>query len=129
MKLDPDRLEKVRRRGSKITARCPACAEMEQDRTGDHLAIFADGGFACVVCPQDRAHARRIQQLAGSDEFQRDSHSSFSTPVRRQKPVQDALPQDFAAMPARPVAGPQAAWKRRNAWPQSSASGRRPSAA
>ncbi len=98
MKLELARLEKVRKRGSKTIARCPACAEKKGDRTGDHLAIFDSGGFACITCPQDRGHARRIIELAGTDEARRDLQAPFSTPVRRQKPVQKTLPPDFAAM-------------------------------
>lgn len=33
----------------KITARCPACAEEGHDNKGNHLCIFADGKFACVL--------------------------------------------------------------------------------
>ena len=64
--LDLTRLEKVRYHASgKIEARCPACAEEGSDRTGNHLAIFPDGCFACAAFPGDRDHRRRIFALAG----------------------------------------------------------------
>lgn len=50
--------------GAKI-ARCPACAEMGRDHTGDHLIIYPDGRFGCLVNPQDKEHTRRIWKLAG----------------------------------------------------------------
>jgi Toprim domain-containing protein len=97
MKLTLDRLEKVRTRGTKIIARCPACAETGGDRTGDNLAIFADGNFACAAYQQDRGHSRRILQLAGKKErHHADSRPDFPPPMRRHTPVQTALPPDFA---------------------------------
>ncbi|MDB6006486.1 MAG: hypothetical protein JWR15_3473, partial [Prosthecobacter sp.] len=98
MKLDLDRLEKVRERGSKIIARCPACAEMKRDTAGDNLAIFDDGGFACIAYQQDRAHAHRIVQLAGKDEPRRGQSASFPPPRQRRVAAPPKLPQDFAAI-------------------------------
>lgn len=60
--LDIDRLEKVRHLPGKITARCPACAEEDRDRTGNHLALFDDGRFTCVI---DEGHRPRIWELVG----------------------------------------------------------------
>jgi hypothetical protein len=99
MKLNLDRLEKVRQRGSKTHARCPACAEMERDKTGDNLVIFDSGSFACAAHQQDREHARRILQLAGKEERRpAESRSAFPPPMRHHKPVQSVLPPDFAAI-------------------------------
>jgi hypothetical protein len=64
--LDPSLLEKVRYQASgKLTARCPACAEGESDRTGNHLVVFPDGRFACAAYPGDGDHRRRIYALVG----------------------------------------------------------------
>jgi hypothetical protein len=63
--LDINRLEKVRQTGSKITARCPACAADGGDRKGDHLAIFPSGKYVCVAMQGDAGHRRRIFALAG----------------------------------------------------------------
>ena len=104
MKLELARLEKVRQRGSKTIARCPACAEMERDKTGDHLVVFPSGLFACAAHQGDREHARRILQLAGSNEPGH-GHGHAPQQIRRpypasswcQKPLQDALlPSSFA---------------------------------
>lgn len=63
------RLHNVRDRGTKITARCPACAESGSDNKGEHLVINAEGGFACVVFSGDSAdakeHRKRIFALRG----------------------------------------------------------------
>lgn len=64
--LDLSRLEKVRYSGDKIIARCPACAESEGDRKGNHLCIFPTGKYACAAMPGDREHSRRISVLAGT---------------------------------------------------------------
>lgn len=63
--LDVTRLEKVRRTGSKIIARCPACHALGNDRSGEHLAILPSGKFACAALPGDAAHRREIFKLVG----------------------------------------------------------------
>ena len=64
-RLDLTRLKKVRRSGDKVTARCPACAETGGDRSGQHLAIFPSGKFACAAFPSDSEHRREIFRLVG----------------------------------------------------------------
>lgn len=70
MGLDLKKLEKVRPHGSNIIARCPACAEDGKDGKGDHLCIFPDGKFSCVVYPSEdgKNHRKRIFALVGLDE-------------------------------------------------------------
>src|SRR5262245_61197694 len=65
--LNLSRLEKVRRRGRKHVARCPACAEDGGDQNGEHLFIAEDGRFGCVKFPgpDGDQHRKRIFQLAG----------------------------------------------------------------
>ena len=63
--LDISRLEKVRRSGNKITARCPACAEHGGDRGGNHLAIYPSGKFGCAALAGDHEHRQRIFALVG----------------------------------------------------------------
>lgn len=66
MSLDINKLEKVRELGGgSLQARCPACAEGGQDRSGNHLKIYADGRFGCCVHAKDREHRKRIFALAG----------------------------------------------------------------
>lgn len=47
-------------------ARCPACAELGQDRKGEHLRIYTDGRFGCCVHPKNLEHRKRIFALAGA---------------------------------------------------------------
>ena len=99
MKLTLERLDKVRQRGSRTLARCPACAELDRDRAGDNLVIFANGCFACAAFQGDRAHARRIQDLAGDEKEKRSSGppGAFPPPRRqRREPAPPVLPPDFA---------------------------------
>ena len=66
MSLDVARLEKVRElAGGIVKARCPACAEGGNDRTGEHLRIYPDGKFGCCIHPKDGEHRKRIWALAG----------------------------------------------------------------
>jgi hypothetical protein len=73
MSLDTSKLEHVRTRGGKTTARCPACAEAGHDQTRNHLFIRADGRFGCVVYPGDssdaKAHRKRVFALCGCREI------------------------------------------------------------
>jgi hypothetical protein len=64
--IDISRLEKVRRTGNKITARCPACAASGGDRTGAHFyQNSTTGQFGCAAFPGDREHRREIFALVG----------------------------------------------------------------
>jgi hypothetical protein len=66
MALDLKKLEKaVTLADGKLRARCPACAEKGQDKTGEHLRVYPDGRFGCCVFPKDREHRKRIFALAG----------------------------------------------------------------
>ena len=73
MSLDISKLENVRKRGGKVIARCPACAEVGHDQKGEHLVINANGSFGCVVYPGDSAdakeHRKRIFALCGDREI------------------------------------------------------------
>jgi hypothetical protein len=69
MSLDISKLKNARERSGKIIARCPACAEADHDRKGEHLVVNEDGRFGCVVYPGDgpeaREHRSRIFALCG----------------------------------------------------------------
>jgi len=67
MGLDLSQLEKVKNQGSKVIARCPACAEASNDRKGEHLFIEPGGRFGCVVYPgsEGHIHRQRIFELVG----------------------------------------------------------------
>jgi hypothetical protein len=70
--LDLSLLENVREEGDHVRARCPACAEENSDKTGNHLIIY-DGGEGPYGCAahQDEEHYRRIFELAMKPQFQR----------------------------------------------------------
>lgn len=73
MSLDLSRLENVRQCGGKTIARCPACAEEDRDKRGEHLAIYPDGKFGCVTCPgaPGHEHRKRILALVGDPATRR----------------------------------------------------------
>ena len=68
MSLDPAKLSNIRTVKGKTVARCPACAEIGADESGEHLFINRAGKFGCVANPGDREHRRRIHALAGTDK-------------------------------------------------------------
>ena len=67
MGLDLLKLENVKQHGTKIIARCPACAETGNDRKGEHLFIEQNGKFGCVVFQgtDGHKHRQRIFELVG----------------------------------------------------------------
>src|SRR3989304_2119575 len=67
MAIDLSKLENVKHHGSKVIARCPACAETGNDRKGEHLFIEQSGRFGCVVFPgaDGHKHRQRIFELFG----------------------------------------------------------------
>jgi hypothetical protein len=73
MSLAISNLENVRKRGGKVIARCPACAEVGHDEAGEHLVVNADGRFGCVVNPghstDAKEHRKRIFALCGDREI------------------------------------------------------------
>ncbi len=50
-----------------LVARCPACAARGQDGKGEHLVVYPDGRFGCVVHPGDAGwlHRKVIWEAAG----------------------------------------------------------------
>lgn len=65
-RIDITRLEKVRQSGTKITARCPACAAVGNDRSGDHFYMnVTTEKWGCGCIPGDREHRREIFALVG----------------------------------------------------------------
>jgi|SRR5881392_2247411 len=73
MRLDTSKLENRRIVAGKTTARCPACAEKNQDKRGEHLFLNNEGQFGCILYPGTsaaaKAHRRRTFALCGSREI------------------------------------------------------------
>jgi hypothetical protein len=72
--LDIRKLAKVRRlENGTLIARCPACATANQDREGNHLVVYPNGSFGCVVYPGQTgsSHRKQIWQLAGDRQSRR----------------------------------------------------------
>jgi hypothetical protein len=59
------------RKDGSYNARCPACAEQGRDTLGNHLIIFPNGSFACVIFPHSVKgsikHRATTQRLAGTE--------------------------------------------------------------
>lgn len=65
MALDLSKLQKKKQKGSDIECQCPACFESGQDSKGNHLIVYADGAYGCVVNKGDKFHSKRIAELVG----------------------------------------------------------------
>ena len=61
------KLEKVKHCGNGIIARCPACALAGADKSGNHLKIWPDSHFACVVNlgAAGTEHRKEIWRMVG----------------------------------------------------------------
>lgn len=74
MSLVIPRLEKAKRSANGVViARCPACAVAGQDHQGNHLKVYPDGRYGCVLFPgkEGRLHRQQIFQLIGDREAKR----------------------------------------------------------
>ncbi len=67
--LDLPRLVRAKKRGDKLIAQCPACAQAGGDKSAQHLVIFEDGAgrWGCVQYPGDKEHRRQIAAIVGLD--------------------------------------------------------------
>jgi hypothetical protein len=81
MSLDLNKLRNVSPQGDRTIAECPACAAQGKDATGDHLIIYADGRYGCVVHPKEKEHNQEIFRLAGCREQRR--WGPVPVPVKR----------------------------------------------
>lgn len=77
--IDFSKLKNAVDKSGKTVAQCPACAANGADTKGDHLVIFEDGKFGCVVNPDDKEHNRQILKLAGKGG----SAPRVSVPIER----------------------------------------------
>ena len=50
-----------------VLARCPACGVGGKDRKGEHLVVYPDGRFGCVMYPGDAGwlHRKVIWEAVG----------------------------------------------------------------
>ncbi len=89
MSLNIEKLENVEHRGSRIIARCPACAEQGNDNKGDHLSIDEQGRFSCVRYPREAGtdHRKRIFAMTGIKDGNNSSYSSQQIKVIKVKKV------------------------------------------
>lgn len=77
MKIDIAKLKNAKRKqDGSIVAQCPACAAAGGDSTGNHLIVYPDGKFGCVVNQVNMKHNKEIWKLVGGGEDQ---------PVKRPK--------------------------------------------
>jgi len=117
--LDLARLEKVRHHaGGKITARCPACAEEDHDRTGNHLAVFPSGKFTCIA---DSGHRRRIWELVGirGEDTPGERAGPKSRQQERRKMEQGGKKLEGVARGRRPVIVEEYRWHPADLWEDS----------
>jgi len=89
MGLNIEKLENVKYKGSRIIARCPACAEQGNDNKGEHLSIDEQGRFSCVINPGGAGadHRRRIFAMIGIKDGNNNSYSSQQNKVIKVKKV------------------------------------------
>jgi hypothetical protein len=79
MSLNKSLIEGLRQAGGRWTGRCPACAQAGQDRSKQHLVLFADGKYACVVNPgaAGKYHRQQIFNLVGIKEGKQHNPTPF----------------------------------------------------
>lgn len=93
--LDHAKLEHVRSRGAKLIARCPACAELGADKTGNHLLIGEDGRYTCINYRGSEGieHRKRIHALAGVTTINSKPFPVAYTPLPARVGAKPSLPR------------------------------------
>ena len=92
--IDVNLLEKVKYTQRCITARCPACAEIGADKTGNHLSIFPDGKYSCILHTGSLkgTHSKRIYEIVGTKR----KRGCISTiRIIKHKPIKNILQPVF----------------------------------
>ena len=89
MSINIEKLENVNDKGSRIIARCPACAEQGNDNKGEHLSIDDQGRFSCVMYSgaAGAGHRKRIFAMIGINGGNNNSYSSQQAKVIKVKKV------------------------------------------
>jgi hypothetical protein len=82
--LDLGKLTNVKDHGDKITAGCPACKARGADASGNHLVLFPDGRFGCVV-NSDKSHRAEVLRHAGTKR----NGDKTGTESREAKPLEN----------------------------------------
>lgn len=87
MALDIKKLRGVKEEpGGKIIAQCPACAEEGGDTSEcNHLIIYPDGRFGCVLYPGSEGsdHRKEIFRLVGLRDDERPLKVPRAIQIRR----------------------------------------------
>lgn len=65
MPLDLNKLQNVHVTSDGWVSACPLCRQNGADSKGNHLRIWKNGAFSCVVAPGDKTHNHGIILLAG----------------------------------------------------------------
>lgn len=67
--IDTSKLANVDKKpNGEIIAQCPACAAAGGDTTGNHLKVYPDGKFNCVVNNKCKQHNQEILKLVGVED-------------------------------------------------------------
>jgi hypothetical protein len=94
----------VEKADGSYTARCPACASSGADAKGEHLIVYPDGAFGCVVHEDDKDHRKAIAVLVGAESSGARRHgpvavSPVKTPASTRILVVGRLGQQKATAP------------------------------
>ena len=94
MALDESKLENVLHKDGKLTARCPACFERGSDSKGEHLVVYENGVFGCVVHQEDEEHRKRIYAFVGENAPSAKEASRFELRKFKFKPLPNWNPYE-----------------------------------
>ncbi len=87
MGLDLSQLKHVKNLGSKVIARCPACAEKGKDRKGEHLFIEAGGRFGYTGQNPAPGTTPPPAAAGGIRDIRDMAPATTTPPVTEQKPT------------------------------------------
>jgi len=107
--IDLDKLENLKPDSNGWTAACPLCRHEGHDKTGNHLKIYPNGAFGCVLNQKDKAHNAGILQLVGTESDGILTYSSAPVEVKIEIPrvwpikLLDNLIKDYSYFESRGI--------------------------
>lgn len=78
--INVNKIQNIKHLPGKIQGGCPCCAENGADKSQNHLIVFPDGKFGCVV-DDSKEHRQRILKLIGLGENEEYVAPEYKQPI------------------------------------------------
>lgn len=95
MPLNLSKLQNVKATSDGWVARCPVCHAGGGDSTGNHLRVWKDGRWSCIIAPGDKQHNKSIWGLVGDGA---DSDLNWINETSNEQPIEIDVEWEMSAL-------------------------------